>query len=517
MMERRFVRVTPLVVGTILLLSVGLQGGVSQSEVCDDSCRQANKEIESQGEGWLIEVVDPDTYTNGFRIAVDGNNVPHIAYMGYDMASDSYVLRYTNRTDGTWKGEDLDPQSGFHAAIAVDKTNKPHIVYNSAYDCEPGCVKHTNWTGNEWNTTVLDSGLGIYAPVSIALNSKDYPHMIYPAPSTMHVNWTGNEWNYETLTFAGRPDSVALDDKDFPHISYVISKRLEYAKWNGASWVVQVVVNYSVVLTHLDLDSRNNPHIVFTIPGGDDLRYARWNGSAWEIEVVESGGKYIGYIAVDRFDRPHLVYKRYDLHPVAIRYAIRIDGSWQIDTVDSIPHISNDFPIAVDNNGNPHLSYHDHANHQIRYATKQIEMPSRNITLDIDPDTLNLKSRGRWITAYLRTDSAKAEDINASSLVLNDIVSPAWWDIQDENVLMVKFDRAAVQAILPVSDSVNIEITGQWMDGEGFEAHDTIRVIDPVQSRRVLSSFLPKDVQVVSQRTPRDLLPDFESLSGQRK
>jgi parallel beta-helix repeat protein len=142
---------------------------------------------------------------------------------------------------------------------------------------------------------------------------------------------------------------------------------------------------------------------------------------------------------------------------------------------------------------------------------------TRTVELNIDPDTLNIRSRGRWITAYLRTNNAKAEDINASSLLLNDIITPAWWDVQDEDVLMVKFDRAAVQAILPVSDSVNIKITGQWKDGESFEVHDTIRVIDPVQSRRVFSSFLPKDVHVAFQRMAPGPLPDFGGLSGQGK
>ena len=104
--------------------------------------------------------------------------------------------------------------------------------------------------------------------------------------------------------------------------------------------------------------------------------------------------------------------------------------------------------------------------------------PPRSITLDIDPDTLNLNSKGRWITAYLTTENAKAEDIDPSSILLNDVISPAWWNIQNETTLMVKFDRAAVQTVLPVSIAVDIKITGQWKDGEAFELHDTIRVID---------------------------------------
>ncbi len=104
--------------------------------------------------------------------------------------------------------------------------------------------------------------------------------------------------------------------------------------------------------------------------------------------------------------------------------------------------------------------------------------PPRRATLDIDPDTLNLNSNGRWITAYITTENAIAEDIDPSSLLLNDVIPPAWWIIQNDTTLMVKFDRAAVQAILPVSNAVEIKITGQWEDGEAFELHDVIRVID---------------------------------------
>jgi parallel beta-helix repeat protein len=106
------------------------------------------------------------------------------------------------------------------------------------------------------------------------------------------------------------------------------------------------------------------------------------------------------------------------------------------------------------------------------------QQPVRSVTLDIDPDTLNVRSRGRWITAYLITEDAMAENIVASSLVLNDLIRPMWWNLQNETTLMVKFDRAAVQAIVPVSDMVDIKVIGQWKNGESFELHDIIRVID---------------------------------------
>ncbi len=98
--------------------------------------------------------------------------------------------------------------------------------------------------------------------------------------------------------------------------------------------------------------------------------------------------------------------------------------------------------------------------------------------LDIDPNTLNLKSGGRWITAYITTENAMAEDIDPTSLLLNEVIEPEWWGIQNDTTLTVKFSRSAVQAIVSVSEEVDMKVTGQWKDGEAFELHDVIRVID---------------------------------------
>lgn len=124
------------------------------------------------------------------------------------------------------------------------------------------------------------------------------------------------------------------------------------------------------------------------------------------------------------------------------------------------------------------------------------QLPVKTLSLDIDPDTLNIRSGGKWITAYLTTENAMAEDIDPSSLLLNDFLKPEWWTIQNKTILMVKFDRTALQAILLMSDSVAIKITGLWMDGKSFEVHDTIRVIDPVSQKLARQSFASRKVIV---------------------
>ncbi|MEW6592728.1 MAG: Ig-like domain-containing protein [Candidatus Hadarchaeota archaeon] len=104
-------------------------------------------------------------------------------------------------------------------------------------------------------------------------------------------------------------------------------------------------------------------------------------------------------------------------------------------------------------------------------------------TVDIDPDTLNLKSRGKWITAYIELPAGySVGDINVGSLKLNGTVqveaSPiAIGDYNGNGVpdLMVKFSRSAVQALL-VPGEATLTVTGE-VGSAVFEGSDTIRVI----------------------------------------
>ena len=75
---------------------------------------------------------------------------------------------------------------------------------------------------------------------------------------------------------------------------------------------------------------------------------------------------------------------------------------------------------------------------------------------------------------------------------------------------MVKFSRSAVQAIVPISDKVDIKVTGQWKDGESFELHDEIRVIDPGGYRMVSRMFSSREIPISYLREQFDVFPLFE-------
>ncbi|TET90062.1 MAG: hypothetical protein E3J35_07510 [Methanomassiliicoccales archaeon] len=117
-------------------------------------------------------------------------------------------------------------------------------------------------------------------------------------------------------------------------------------------------------------------------------------------------------------------------------------------------------------------------------------------TIDCDPDTLNLKSKGNWITCYIElSDEHDPRDINASTILLNEAIQPEldlkYGFVRSEDSYitdrdgdgiaerMVKFDRTEVEESLTSGDSVSLTVTGQFHDGTEFEGADTIRVINP--------------------------------------
>lgn len=99
-------------------------------------------------------------------------------------------------------------------------------------------------------------------------------------------------------------------------------------------------------------------------------------------------------------------------------------------------------------------------------------------TCDIDPNNLNFKSKGKWITAYIELpEDYDVYDIVLGEILLNDFLSPEVWpfNIQDNNNneipdLMIKFNRSSVISNLEPSQFCEVKITGKLVDGLKFKA-----------------------------------------------
>lgn len=111
-------------------------------------------------------------------------------------------------------------------------------------------------------------------------------------------------------------------------------------------------------------------------------------------------------------------------------------------------------------------------------------------TIDVVPDTLNLRSKGKWVTAYIELPTGyDVADVDLPTVALDSIVAeqdpkydfvsdPSEYlvDHDEDGILerMIKFPRAEVTSSLSPGD-VTLTVTGE-VNGTPFEGSDTIQV-----------------------------------------
>jgi hypothetical protein len=204
--------------------------------------------------------------------------------------------------------------------------------------------------------------------------------------------------------------------------------------------------------------------------GGNEI----WNGEASKITIAYTdiwGGQTTIYDpcdvviwAVGNIDAdPQFI------NPVSGDYHL-LPGSPCIDAGD--PNYPYD-PNEIDLDGKP------------RIIGERIDMgayeylPPISAAIKIVPRTINLHSKGKWITCYIGLpEEYNVTDINPNSIFLEDEIQPDQFSVDEqEQIAIARFSRKEVQAILSIGE-VELTITGRLTDGTAFEAIDIIKVVD---------------------------------------
>lgn len=318
------------------------------------------------------------------------------------------------------QSRNVRPALGLLLSLALALTLAIGPALGAAQRPEPAAPEEL--TADGWLIERIDDPKLFYdmSDRSLALDSKNRPHIAYGGDHLYYAWNDGTQWNFMTVDAeygVGQSASLSVDRNDRPHISYYdqVNGRLKYAHYDGANWLIEVV-DTSPLAVSLDewaaqaeptlLENRlqddlrpweteallaplapdrlkpgvgrynsiatsaaNAPTIAYYDAVNGDLRVARRTGSGWEITVVEGTkedtGKYVS-LAIDVNNHLHVSYL--DDSNESLKYAY-YDGSWTTETVDS-DGVGAYTSIAVESeDALPQISYYDFFEGDLMYAS----------------------------------------------------------------------------------------------------------------------------------------------------
>ena len=314
---------------------------------------------------WMMETVDSCNCEWPVSIAVDSMSYPHILYM-----ENNFMLKYAKWTGSEWIIQSIEYASSSPVTLCLDKNDVPHIAYFNPSDSS---LRYAKWTGSQWLfSTISDDCRDQF--ISIITDNSNIPHVLYGA-NTGGVNcvkWTGSQWEVEQDNLPGEIGVLKVDSNDHLHIISFGNGSCELNTWTGTEWVTEGFYGEgdednpeSCGNISFDLDSNDNPHIVYYGEGGG-TKYAQWTGSEWNITLLDPDLLNYAILDLDTSDVPFVSYKSTSGTEILSRHWT--GSGWQTQTLVSDAQYDYPQSMIIDKNNNMHISYIGEIGNNLKYA-----------------------------------------------------------------------------------------------------------------------------------------------------
>jgi hypothetical protein len=281
-------------------------------------------------------------------------------------------------------------------SLAFDPSGVPHIAYYSEGKYQ---VMYATLAGGAWSSKKLED-TGAYRSVSLAFDPTGNPgiclgglnrDMDFTYASQSTAAWSfakiadGIGWGKVGDGDAGYFSSLVIDPAGTPHIAYNNGKKgdsasLMYATRNGTVWTSTVIQKTRSYNPSMVLDRAGLLHVAYSTAGsGGPIMYAVQDASGtWQVRSVanaydSSSGKmrHAGYqlsLALDSAENPHITY--YDTVNKDLRYVSWNGTDWNTETVHASGDVGKFSSLAINDGDQPFIGYYDTMDQELRFATK---------------------------------------------------------------------------------------------------------------------------------------------------
>jgi len=189
------------------------------------------------------------------------------------------------------------------------------------------------------------------------------------------------EWHTMQVDAGGSALSLAVDSAGRPHFAYAgeYEHGLRYAHWDGTKWSKQTIDPERIAFWNsIQLSREGLPRISYYQRLWQDstyalhLKYASFDGKAWFTETVdpESATGKFNSLALDSEGNPHISYS--DVDRGDLRYVYWDGSQWHYSAPDS--HRASDGwvglanCIVIDPNNRAHIAYLDVDHRKVKYT-----------------------------------------------------------------------------------------------------------------------------------------------------